>query len=176
MVEMSEGSDRRVSQEASKAAGTVVAGRRPPAVMLQGLGRPIVLNIKNKKKRRYTSSLKDRQVAMRDSAKAGERLFEALAAGFGDYRKKANKSAKKKKDGELKDFSRNMASGLSKTIKKLGKMPRVFRKSSMPSSNPPQMQVFRFLGSPPVQFAMSTALPRLLPPQLLSAARLVSGR
>src|SRR6266536_3538316 len=79
-----------------------------------GIGRPIVVKSKKKKKYRYSRGLKDLQRTGRSMTKVSSRLSRAVSKGVDTYRKSADKSARKKRDGAIRDFGLNAAKGLSK--------------------------------------------------------------
>lgn len=85
--------------------------------------KPIVIKT-GKKKRRYSRGLKGLQQRARKGNRAGSRLINAFADGFDFYRKKSDRSSRKKKDGMIKDFWKNSASGLGKTMRKSSKVPK----------------------------------------------------
>ncbi len=86
---------------------------------------PIVINIKNKKKkkRRYSRGLKDVQRSGRSMTKISSRLVRAAAQGVSTFAKESDKSAAKKRDGAMRDFGLNMAKGFSKTLRKSSRTP-----------------------------------------------------
>jgi len=92
--------------------------------------KPIVVKLKGKKKKRkYSGSLKPMQKGMRTSTKASDKFLNALSAGLTKYRKRQDRSSRKKKDGALKDWVRNTASGLGTTLRKSSKVPSIWAKS-----------------------------------------------
>ena len=78
---------------------------------------------RKKKKRRYSKGLKDIQRLERGASRAGVRLGDAAAAGFSTYRKRSNKSARRKRDGAVRDAVRNWTRALDKTLSKSSKAP-----------------------------------------------------
>jgi len=100
-----------------------------PAIDLAGRTRPIVVRIKGKKRRRYSRSLKGLQRSLSRFNKVGDRIGEAIAAGFSKYRKKSDKSARKKKDGLLRDSLENAAASLGTTLRKSSKIPVLVARS-----------------------------------------------
>jgi len=101
------------------------------AISLQGRSRPIVVRVKGKKgkKRKYSRGTKDLQIGLRKGSKIGDRIASALSDGFGLYRKKSNKSSRKRKDGMLRDLFKNSGSGLGKTMRKSSKVPVLIAKT-----------------------------------------------
>lgn len=86
-------------------------------------GRPAVFNTKKKQKRRYSKELEGAQVGMRDLARISTRLVSAVSAGMREYRNREKKSSYKKKDGALRDFFKNSARGVSKTLRRTSDVP-----------------------------------------------------
>jgi len=76
-----------------------------------------------KKKRKYSRGLKDLQQLQRTVSRTSTRVARAVAKGMATYRKRSNKSARKKRDGALRDFGVNFAAGLSKTMQILSAVP-----------------------------------------------------
>jgi hypothetical protein len=86
---------------------------------------PIVLSLKKKRKRarRYSKEFKDVQRIERHVTRASHRLARAVESGTADYRKNRNKSARKKKDGALRDFVTNSGLAMSRTLKDASQVP-----------------------------------------------------
>ncbi len=74
-------------------------------------------------KRRYSRGLKDPQRMHRGWTTAATRLAEAAAVGLGDYRDRSEKSARKKRDGAIRDGMENWARAMGKAMKKASKVP-----------------------------------------------------
>lgn len=89
-------------------------------------GRIIVRNRKKKrKKRRYSSRpLKTLQQKLNGMLRVSDRIANAISRGILKFRQRSKKSAKKKRDGLLRDLPRNAASGLGETIRVSSKIPR----------------------------------------------------
>ena len=71
---------------------------------------------KKKKKRnrkKYSKGLKTIQRTEDGLTLAGRRLGDALESGFKSYRRRRNKSARRRKDGPIRDVVRNTAGGVS---------------------------------------------------------------
>src|SRR5258706_546208 len=82
-----------------------------------GMPKPIVVKTKKKKKYKYSRGLKDLQVSGRKVNKASSRLVKAVAKGMTEYRKASDKSARKKRDGAIRDFGLNVAKGMGKGLR-----------------------------------------------------------
>jgi hypothetical protein len=67
--------------------------------------------------------LKELQQLERTVSKTSNRVARAVAKGRATYRKRSNKSAVKKRDGSLRDFAANIATGLGKTLRVLSGVP-----------------------------------------------------
>ena len=87
------------------------------------LGKPIVINVKKKKKRRYSRGLKGMQVAGRRESRVSSRMVRAVSKGMDTYRKASDKSARRKRDGAIRDFGRNAAKGLSRSLRASSGLP-----------------------------------------------------
>lgn len=71
---------------------------------------------RNRKRKKYSRGLKTLQRTEDGLTLAGRRFGDALESGFRTYRRKRNKSARRKKDGSLRDILPNSADGLSRFI------------------------------------------------------------
>ena len=68
---------------------------------------------KKKKGKKYSKGLKTIQRTEDGLTLAGRRFGDAVESGFRSYRKRRNKSARRRKDGPIRDIVRNTAGGLS---------------------------------------------------------------
>ena len=94
------------------------------AATAEPLAVPIVVErTKKKKKKKYSKGTKDIQRMERRASKASQRLARAVADGLPAYRKKSNKSARKKRDGAVVEFIPNAAEGLSKSMRVASRVP-----------------------------------------------------
>src|SRR5262249_54276342 len=100
-------------------------GAAPPVSEVQTAPAPglVGLQIKRKKKRKYSRGFRDVQELGRAVSKASTRVARAVAKGMAEYRKQSEKSARKKRDGAMRDFTVNLADGLGKTIRGLSMVP-----------------------------------------------------
>lgn len=90
-------------------------------------GRIIVRNRKKKKKkkRRYSSRpLKSFQQRLNGMLRVSDRVASAISRGVLKFRRRSRKSARKKRDGLLRDLPKNAARGLGETIRVSSKIPR----------------------------------------------------
>ncbi len=87
------------------------------------LQRPIVLKARKKKKRRYSRGLGDLQRVTRGFSKLNARAARAYATGFDTFYKASDKSSLKKRDGALRDLSRNLGKAASKSLRKSSRLP-----------------------------------------------------
>jgi hypothetical protein len=88
--------------------------------------KPIVLKLKKekkKKKRRSSSGLKDVQVRARSLSKARLKIRKAAVKGSLAFRKRSKKSAKKKRDGAVRDLLPNIGWALSRTMRSASGVP-----------------------------------------------------
>ena len=86
---------------------------------------PIVLDKdRKKKKRRYSKGLRDVQQTGRRFAKISESLSKGKLKGARTFRKANAKSSRKKKDGALRDFGKNLAKGMSASMRSSSSLPK----------------------------------------------------
>ena len=78
---------------------------------------------KKKNRKKYSKGLKTIQRTEDGLTLAGRRLGDALESGFRSYRKRRNKSARRRKDGPLRDIVRNTAGGVSRFFSVGGDIP-----------------------------------------------------
>jgi hypothetical protein len=93
--------------------------------------RPIVITSKGKKKRKYSRGLKEVQQDGRSLAKVSDDLARALSKGIRTYRKASDKSARKKRDGAMRDLGLNLAKGLSKSLRASSSVPEDLAQAMM---------------------------------------------
>ena len=74
-------------------------------------------------KKRYSSGLKDGQKLEEGASRAAQRVAQAVADGFGEYRRRRDRSAERKKDGAVKDFVRNLGRGAEEALRTGAKAP-----------------------------------------------------
>jgi len=79
---------------------------------------PIVVEVERKRrKRRYTRGVHDVQTTNRGFVKASRRLVRAVARGMSTYLKESDKSARKKRDGAMRDFNLNVADAIGTSLR-----------------------------------------------------------
>ncbi len=88
-----------------------------------GILKPVVLKTKKKKKYKYSRGLRDIQRSSRGVAKVSLRLARSVIKGMDAYRKASDKSARKKRDGAIRDFGLNIAKGLGKSLRVSSRAP-----------------------------------------------------
>ncbi len=86
-------------------------------------GKPIVVDTKKKKKKKYSKGLKDLQVSARRVSAVSNDVTRSVAKGIKAYRKASDKSAEKKRDGALRDMGLNVAKGLGKSLRAASDIP-----------------------------------------------------
>lgn len=105
------------AQAAAAAEPVVYETERP---IVYEVRRPIVYEVtkgkKRKGKKKYSRGLKDPQKLERDGSRAAERVADAVADGIAEYRDSRDKSARRKRDGAIKDVVRNVGRGLSEAL------------------------------------------------------------
>lgn len=94
-----------------------------PAADAAQVAEPQVVVTTKKRKRKYSRRLRDVQEIDRAMAKASWRLNQAVADGFDTYRKRSDHSARKKRDGAIRDGIENWARAMGKTMKKASSAP-----------------------------------------------------
>ena len=72
---------------------------------------------KGKKKRKYSRDLKKAQIAGRRGLKGTNRIVRAVSKGLALFRKRSNKSSRKKRDGMLRDLTLNVGRGAGRTLR-----------------------------------------------------------
>jgi hypothetical protein len=88
-------------------------------------GAPIVVTVdKKRRKKRYSRGLRDMQTTNRAVARVSRRLMRAVARGMARYVKESDKSARKKRDGALRDFGLNAADALGASLRVSSGIPR----------------------------------------------------
>ena len=98
----------------------------PPVILRERMG---VKSAKGgKKKRRYTRGLSTIQHLERGMARSLETLAEGVARTFSEYSERSDKSARKKRDGALRDGIKNWTKALSKGMRVAGDAPYDFVK------------------------------------------------
>ena len=85
--------------------------------------RPIVVGGGKKKKRKYSRGLRDLQVSGRRMTKISGTVTRAVSKGLRAYRKASDKSARKKRDGAIRDLGLNVAKGASKLLRSSSSVP-----------------------------------------------------
>jgi hypothetical protein len=95
------------------------------AITLRNAGQPIVLEYKSrkKKKRRYSRGLGDFQRVEGRLSRVNRRIAKAMAEGASTYEKERKKSARKKKDGAIRDFVPNLGEAMSASLREASSVP-----------------------------------------------------
>jgi Family of unknown function (DUF6312) len=91
--------------------------------------RPIVINLKKKKKRRYSRGLSDFHRATRGLSKVSTTMARSLYKGADEFRQASDKSARKKRDGALRDLGLNVAKAMSQSLRASSHIPRDIAKT-----------------------------------------------
>jgi hypothetical protein len=108
----------------------------------------VVVPERSKKKKKYTRGLRDIQKFDRGLAKASRRVNRAVADGYATYLKKSDKSARKRRDGAIKDAFQNWAKAMGKTVRRASSAPEILAESMDTKSNRRQVrtlvQLFTF--------------------------------
>jgi hypothetical protein len=86
---------------------------------------PLVVQVdKKRRKKRYSRGLRDLQISNRGLARTSRRLLKAVERGMKTYLKESNKSARKKRDGALRDMGRNVSDAIGSGLRELSGIPR----------------------------------------------------
>ena len=110
----------------SKQASPTAPETPPPTATLIERSPGIIyadLSKKNKKKKRYSRELKSLQQIERGFGKSSHRLSRAVARGLSVYRKRRDKSARKKKDGAIIDGALNWSKAFGKAMRVASNAP-----------------------------------------------------
>jgi X-X-X-Leu-X-X-Gly heptad repeat protein len=119
------------AQAADGAARAAAAARREErAVLVERpvIRRPIVYKRRKSggRKRKYSRGMKDPQKLERGFVGAVERLARGVTDGLSEYRKERNRSARRKRDGAIRDAVRNVSRGLRDGLTTAAKAPTDF--------------------------------------------------
>ncbi|HEY0320661.1 MAG TPA: hypothetical protein VGC66_06910 [Pyrinomonadaceae bacterium] len=100
--------------------------QRPPVQVY--LTTPVVYDFrsnrkKNKRRKKYSRGLKTVQRSEDGLTLAGRRLGSAVEDGFRSYRKRRNRSARRKKDGSLRDILPNSTGGFGRFLREASDAP-----------------------------------------------------
>ncbi len=96
-----------------------------PSAREETPGRPLVLNLKKrkKKKRRYSRGFEDFGRMERYGARMTQRMARSVEKGMSKYRRESRKSGKKKRDGALRDFLPNAGVAMSRAMREASSVP-----------------------------------------------------
>jgi hypothetical protein len=106
------------STETQPAAHPARAAHPPPSSPQIAAGPLDELPREKKRKKKYSRELKQVQKTHRGLLKAGRRISRAVASGLNKYYERNEKSARKKRDGAVRDAVKNWASGFSRALRK----------------------------------------------------------
>jgi hypothetical protein len=98
------------------------------AALVSGLVYNVNYKKGKRKKRKYSSGLKEVQKAELGFVKASQRLSRAAERGLRTYRKRRDKSARRKKDGAIRDALENWSRGLGRALRVGSNAPYDFAK------------------------------------------------
>jgi hypothetical protein len=88
------------------------------------LAQPLVVEIDRKRgKKRYSRGLRDIQTTNRGLTRASLRLVQAVDDGMTRYLKESNRSARKRRDGALRDYSLNVADAIGAGLREASGVP-----------------------------------------------------
>jgi hypothetical protein len=85
---------------------------------------PIVVEVgRKRRKKRYSRGLRDVQTTNRGLTRASRRLVQAVDEGMTRYLKESNRSARKRRDGALRDYSLNVADAIGAGLREVSGVP-----------------------------------------------------
>jgi hypothetical protein len=111
-----------------------------------------VTEVPSKKKRRYSRGLGTLQHLVRGAARSAETVTAGVARVFSTYNERSDKSARRKRDGALRDGIENWTKAFSKGLQVAGDAPYKFVKEV--NRGPGSKQVrdsVRLLTPPPLR-------------------------
>ncbi len=82
-----------------------------------------VIESKKKKRRKISRELRDLETAERYLGRAAQRTARAMADGLDTYQRRRRRSARRKRDGALRDLPRNAAQGMAETLRVGSRVP-----------------------------------------------------
>jgi hypothetical protein len=134
-----------------EAAVAAPAHAAPPPVILQESVR-VKGKRSRKKKRRYSTGLGTIQHLERGVARSLETVTKGVARTFNEYSERSDKSARKKRDGALRDGIENWTKALSKGMRIAGEAPYDFVKQVNRGPGSKQVRkTVRLLTPPPLR-------------------------
>jgi hypothetical protein len=103
---------------------------------LDDMNAPVVVKVSRsrKGKRRYSRGLRDLQEAGRGLGKVSARLSKAVARGMRRYVRESDRSARKRRDGAIRDLDVNLADALGATLREVSRTPLDIARSLRPRS------------------------------------------
>ena len=117
---------RGVTVEASvTSAGerTTPPREEPPVYEADGVRRRRGRSAKRRKKRRTSEGLRDAERFGYHATRASSRLARAVSKGFRTYERERERSARKNRDGALRDVLENASLGLGATLRAASDVP-----------------------------------------------------
>ena len=112
----------------------------------------VITETVKKKKKRYSRNLRGVQGLERGIARSLETVSEGVARMYKVYNKEREKSARKKKDGALRDGLENWAKAMSKGLRVAGDAPYNFVKAVNKGGGSKQVRkTIRILTPPPLR-------------------------
>ncbi len=96
---------------------TAPDGRQPAVHVVEKKKR------KKKRRRKVSRELRDLEQLERHLGRAAQRAARAVADGLDAYRLRRRRSARRKRDGALRDLPRNAAEGMAETLRTASRVP-----------------------------------------------------
>jgi hypothetical protein len=140
----------QIKAETKPAAPIATAAR--PTVILHESTRVKSAQVGKKKKRRYSFGLGTVQHVERGVARSLETVSKGVARTFSEYSERSDKSARKKRDGAIRDGIENWTKALSKGMRIAGDAPYEFVKQINRGPGSKQVRdTVRLLTPPPLR-------------------------
>ncbi len=94
-----------------------------PATEGQAAAFHVIEKKKKKGRRKVSRELRDVEQMERHLSRAAQRTARAVAEGLDSYRRRRRRSARRKRDGALRDLPRNAAAGMAETMRVISRVP-----------------------------------------------------
>lgn len=123
MAQTSSADTRGNAKTSAKTTTGTAPAAAPQPSQAGGTGPIVITRAPRRKKRRYSRGLREIQQLERGIARSSQRLSRALERGLVEYRKRSNRSARRRRDGAIRDFVRNGSRGLSRGLRVASNAP-----------------------------------------------------
>ncbi len=96
---------------------------RAPATKPRTAAVYLIERKKKKPRRKVSRELRDVEQMEHHLGRAAQRTARAMAEGLDTYRRRSRRSAKRRRDGALRDLPRNAAAGMAETLRGVSRVP-----------------------------------------------------